>query len=256
MNPLIHFSSSANAITDRKAIPAAASAYGHVRLALSPHVWGGRHSACHRIATIIDRSHPTLCKKYKTLAQSEGRIQHQNPPTFQEVADKVQKRHGLTLSLWTLGPLYKMTCLMDSGVLIGETDGFVVPFTGLLHCDTVRIYNSRFRGQVLTAKGNKASSDGMASIGAMGVGKLMACGLAAYGLSRGCHTAEILAIRDDDETHRKLVLYYRRLGFRPVKEVTGESLGDVPDMLVWGGVGTRMNADIREFLKKVSYKVR
>jgi len=252
MNLLVPLSASNGAIADRKASSAAASACGHVRLGMSPQVCSAGHS--YRIRALVDRYSKRLYTKYKTQAQSDERQQQENPPTFQEVADQVQELHGLTLSLWTLGPLYKMTCLMDNGVLIGETDGFVVPFTGLLHCDTMRIYNSRFRGQVIP--GNKASSDGMASIGAMGVGKLMACGLAAYGLSRGCHTAEILAIRDDDETHRKLVLYYRRLGFRRVKEVTGESLGDVPDMLVWGGVGTRMNADIGEFLKKVSYKVR
>ena len=38
-------------------------------------------------------------------------------------------------------------------------------------------------------------------------------------------------------------------GFVVVKEVTGK-LSDLPDMLVWGGVGTRMNADIEQQLQR------
>lgn len=47
----------------------------------------------------------------------------------------------------------------------------------------------------------------------------------------------------------QLVRFYRRIGFKIVHEVTG-SFGDMPHMLVWGGVGTRMDADIEELLTK------
>jgi hypothetical protein len=32
--------------------------------------------------------------------------------------------------------------------------------------------------------------------------------------------------------------------------VTGGRLSDLPDMLVWGGAGTRMDADVYEMLQK------
>ncbi|KAG5526328.1 hypothetical protein RHGRI_032569 [Rhododendron griersonianum] len=47
-----------------------------------------------------------------------------------------------------------------------------------------------------------------------------------------------------------LVKFYKRIGFRAVREVTGSSLGDLLHMLVWGGIGTRMDANISELLRK------
>lgn len=47
--------------------------------------------------------------------------------------------------------------------------------------------------------------------------------------------------------------YYQRLGWVPVLKVgstEGIELTDVPHMLVWGGVGTRMDADIPELIEK------
>lgn len=38
-------------------------------------------------------------------------------------------------------------------------------------------------------------------------------------------------------------------GFYVVKEVTGK-LSDLPDMLVWGGIGTRMDADLEKELRR------
>lgn len=48
----------------------------------------------------------------------------------------------------------------------------------------------------------------------------------------------------------QLVRFYQRMGFKAVREVTGSSIGDLPHMLVWGGKGTRMDADIEELLLK------
>ena len=53
-----------------------------------------------------------------------------------------------------------------------------------------------------------------------------------------------------DVQHRRLVAYYKRMfGFRVVRELTGR-LRDVPDMVVWGGLGTRMDGDLRSILQK------
>ena len=147
----------------------------------------------------------------------------------------------------TIGPLYKLTCYYgggpDSGLLLGESDGFVVAPLKLMHCDTMRIYNSKLK------KLNRASEEAEnVRLGPMGLGRVLAKAVLAYGFSQGCRKAEILAINDDEEIHRKLVMYYKRLGFKPVREVTGGTLGDLPHMLVWGGVGTRMDVDIEVFL--------
>ncbi|KAL7236438.1 hypothetical protein ACSBR1_019681 [Camellia fascicularis] len=48
----------------------------------------------------------------------------------------------------------------------------------------------------------------------------------------------------------KLVRFYKRIGFKVVHEVTGSSIGDLAHMLLWGGIGTRMDANITELLLK------
>ena len=198
-----------------------------------------------------------------------------NVLTYEDVSSRARADHQLALTLTTIGPYFRLTCYQDdvndSGdvngvngvdhvksdakVLLGESEGVVVPPLGVLHVDSMRIYNSKLkrltkRREQIEQRGQIAQWEqrNVKSIGMMGLGRLLAKALAAYGLENGCRKAEILAINDDDETHRKLVLYYRRLGFKVVKEVTG-GLGDLPDMLVWGGVGTRMDANLEAFLR-------
>jgi hypothetical protein len=50
--------------------------------------------------------------------------------------------------------------------------------------------------------------------------------------------------------HARLVRYYSYFGFKPVATVGGNGLSDVPHMLVWGGQGTRLDADVRRMLAK------
>uniref|UniRef100_A0A7S3QND3 Uncharacterized protein n=1 Tax=Dunaliella tertiolecta TaxID=3047 RepID=A0A7S3QND3_DUNTE len=87
--------------------------------------------------------------------------------------------------------------------------------------------------------------------GVLGLGLLVGGATFSYGYSCGCKKAEILAINDDDAWHARLVKYYSYFGFKPVAIVGGNSpLSDIPHMLVWGGVGTRMDADIPGMLAK------
>lgn len=65
-----------------------------------------------------------------------------------------------------------------------------------------------------------------------------------------------LLVLPAEATHRRLVRYYQRFGFTPVYEVTGGSLADLPHMLVWGGVGTRMDADVHQMLQRWAMAVR
>ncbi|KAG5188830.1 hypothetical protein JKP88DRAFT_129226, partial [Tribonema minus] len=65
----------------------------------------------------------------------------------------------------------------------------------------------------------------------------------------GCKRAELLAIYDEEEQHKRLVRYYRIAGFTPLREI-GDDFGDIGDRVTWGGVGTLMSTDIRNFMLK------
>lgn len=45
-----------------------------------------------------------------------------------------------------------------------------------------------------------------------------------------------------DHQHKRLVKYYKFYGFSPLKEVGDNGLADLLDQVVWGGVGTKMEA--------------
>ena len=63
--------------------------------------------------------------------------------------------------------------------------------------------------------------------------------------------AEFLAIDDEEFQHKRLVRYYRRVGFRVVKYV-GDDFQDIPARLVWGGCGTLMEENIDVLIQKWS----
>jgi len=52
--------------------------------------------------------------------------------------------------------------------------------------------------------------------------------------------------------HARLVRYYSYFGFRPVLSVGGNGLADLPHLLVWGGEGMRMDADVGAMLARWS----
>ena len=64
-----------------------------------------------------------------------------------------------------------------------------------------------------------------------------------------CRRARLLAIRDNDQQHRRLVRYFRRLGFSAIREV-GAAAADLPLRLVWGGAGLLMRGDCVEGLER------
>ena len=59
-----------------------------------------------------------------------------------------------------------------------------------------------------------------------------------------------------DAWHKRLVRYYSYFGFMPVREVGDSGLRDIPDLLVWGGVGQRMDANIKELLGRWTSAIR
>ena len=124
--------------------------------------------------------------------------------------------------------------------IIGEHDGFIAPPPfGILHMDSMRIYNSR----VDAAEGSRMRS-------VFGVSILLGATSSLMAYERNCEKMELLAIDDGNEYAAKLVKYYRRLGFVPIRVVGEGAATDLFDLLVWGGAGTRMNGDLPALLGK------
>ena len=99
---------------------------------------------------------------------------------------------GVTLTLRTLGPAYRIVCraaagsgggAAGEGKVLAVTSGFVAPPLRLMHCDMLQVLTKREPG------------DGLHSL--HGLGLLIGCAVFAHGLSCGCAKAEILAINDD-----------------------------------------------------------
>jgi hypothetical protein len=104
--------------------------------------------------------------------------------------------------------------------LIGELKGWTIPFQSCLHLDTLRVASGNYR-----------------------VGLLIWAAIFAWAVEvQGCSRAQLLAINDSDEQHRRLVRYFQRLGFRAQRPVNQRIL-DIPDLLVWGGAGLLMEGD-------------
>ncbi|WZZ64089.1 hypothetical protein YC2023_075459 [Brassica napus] len=150
------------------------------------------------------------------------------------------KARNLDLKIQTLGPFFRVTGKnADTGSEVGRAEGVVRPWFGrglVLHLDTIRLTKE-------TMVMDKSL---------LGVGLYVGAVAIRHGYDCGCRTAQLLAIYDSDLYHSKLVRFYRRIGFEEVKEVSGSSIGDMADMLVWGGVGTRMDANIHHLLVKWS----
>jgi len=111
--------------------------------------------------------------------------------------------------------------------LAGDLRGWVLPTPAGLHLDTLRV------------------SDGRGGVGALIWAATMAWALEAS----PCRRARLLAIRDDDRQHARLVRYFRRLGFRPLRDL-GASPADLPLRMIWGGAGLLMAGDCREVLDR------
>ena len=68
-----------------------------------------------------------------------------------------------------------------------------------------------------------------------------------------CENARLLAIYDEDGYSKKLVRYFRLIGFRVTKEV-GSSPSDLLLRLIWGGAGTLMKGNCRKIMSKLEKK--
>lgn len=117
-------------------------------------------------------------------------------------------------------------------VLLGDLKAWALPTAEGLRVDTLQV-SGREQGEP-----------------DLGVGPLITAACFAWALeATPCRSARFLAIRDDARQHRRLVRYFQRLGFEPVREL-GAAAWDLPARMVWGGAGLLMRGDCREVLRR------
>ncbi len=71
---------------------------------------------------------------------------------------------------------------------------------------------------------------------------------------KNSNKARLLAIYDSEGYSKKLVRYFKIIGFKIVKEVKSSPI-DLLLRLVWGGSGTLMKGDCLNILKKIEKKL-
>ncbi|KAI4298559.1 hypothetical protein L6164_032106 [Bauhinia variegata] len=196
-----------------------------------------------RIRTTIPISSPpslisSNSLEKKRLSNESGKHSNKKAiiPSMSEIleASRAQK---LDLELKTLGPFFRITAKsLVTQKELGKAEGLIRIWVEgkILHLDSIRL-----RRETL---GMEKSI--------FGIGLFIGAVAIRHGYDSGCKTAQLLAINDSDLYHSKLVRFYTRIGFKPVYEVTGSTIGDIAHTLVWGGVGTRMDADVEQLMIK------
>ena len=113
-------------------------------------------------------------------------------------------------------------------VLLGEIKGWALPAAAGLRLDTMRV-----------------QGDDTAAVGALIWAATFAWALEAT----PCRRARLLAIRDQEAQHRRLVRYVRQLGFEALRPLEGGA-GDLAPRLLWGGAGLLMEGDCAAGLRR------
>lgn len=160
--------------------------------------------------------------------------------------DEFANDRGLVISFSTLGPGYRAVARAkhDESMILGYVEGFIRPAGKILHLDKMQVFQpmaQRVKRQIP----NSLDFGGVS----FGLGLLLGYTCLMYGKENGCQMAEFLAIDDESFQHKRLVRYYKRVGFRVVKYV-GDGITDIPDRLVWGGCGTLMEEEIDVLMRK------
>ena len=122
----------------------------------------------------------------------------------------------------------------NSVKIFGEIKGWTFPSKNGLQLDTLRILSNSPEY----------------------VSELIWATTMAWALDQtNCEKARLLAIYDEDGYSKKLVRYFRLIGFSVTKEV-GSSPSDLFLRLIWGGAGTLMKGDCKKILNKLERKFR
>ena len=157
-------------------------------------------------------------------------------PTCLEQLEQEARTRGLLLRLQVGRPVglawsLRLGVARRAGerlVLLGEIKGWALPAAAGLRLDTMRV------------QGDQVAA----------VGPLIWAATFAWALeATPCRQATILAIRDSEAQHRRLVRYFHQLGFSPLREL-GAGVADLAPRLIWGGAGLLMRADCTEVLRR------
>ena len=125
------------------------------------------------------------------------------------------------LSLWTLKLVVAEQVSKERIRILGEMKAWAYNTENGLQLDTMRV---RPRAKSI-------------------VGDLIWAATMAWAIEKTpCRKARLLAIRDEDQHHKKLVRYFQKKGFEPTREVGSKPL-DLPLRMVWGGGGTLMSGE-------------
>ncbi len=164
-----------------------------------------------------------------------------NPGLSLEHLEAEARRRGLLLRLQVSRPLGVAWSLrvgvarpsdparLDGPlVLLGELKGWALPAPAGLRLDTLRV-----------------QGEGTRDVAPLIWGGTFAWALAAT----PCREATLLAIRDGDRQHRRLVRYFRQQGFAPLRELGGGA-PDLAPRLIWGGAGLLMRGSCAEVLRR------
>ena len=138
------------------------------------------------------------------------------------------------LGLWSLRAVVARPLGDGRAEWLGELKGWALPQGQGLRLDTLRV-------------------QGEGSAGAAPL--LLAAGCAWALECTPCRRARFLAIHDNDRQHRRLVRYFRALGFEPIREL-GSSPADWGPRLLWGGSGLLMEGDCRETIQRCARRWR
>ena len=137
---------------------------------------------------------------------------------------QVGRPHGL----WSLRLVVAQTNAAGRLLLQGEMKGWAYGAKAGLQLDTMRVQ-----------PGAPA-----------GVGDLVWAATMAWALEMTpCRRARLLAIRDAEQQHLRLVRYFRQRGFSTKREVEA-ALWDLPLRMVWGGAGARMSGEGEAVLER------
>lgn len=178
------------------------------------------------------------------------------PPLQMAEVLAAAKRLGLEMKEQNTGPSYRLE-LYNGEEALGHTTGWWQP-TGVLHLETIEV--RRFTGY--WTKGKKGAASPAQDSGdkryanvaqvARWLGLLLAAGVACWNREQAptfCAKAKLMAIKDEDKQHSRLVRYYKSLGFRITKSAD-EVKSNMFDQVFWGGEGTMMEVGAEEFMNK------
>ena len=135
------------------------------------------------------------------------------------------------LNIWSFRLVVGETTSNDKIQLWGEMKGWAYQNTKGLQLDIMKV-------------GKNANSK---------VGDMIWAATMAWALEETpCRNVRLLAIYDENNQHKILQRYFRRRGFKTVRNV-GSSLLDLPLRLVWGGAGAFMVGNCEDVLYR-SYR--